>query len=391
MSQLNSLYLHQPPLANDCRPAFKTNWPTRSFIAILLLGAMVTVGESSAQTQFWITDANAVTTVISAIITWKSVVLADSQVEYGRTALYGSVSTLAPTRVSAHAMTLSGLIAGTTYHYRLRSRDLGGVAVIGNDHTFTTVTATKVTPITVSVSPQSATVVASATQQFSATVANATNKAVSWSATTGTVNSSGLFTASAVTVSTAATVTATSAADPTKSAKASVTLQPRAAIVVSISPASATLPSAAVQQFTASVSNTSKPQVTWSSTAGSITSAGLYTAPTVSSTTTATITAASQADTTKKAFAALPITASPAHHSVALSWVASPASDLVTYRMYRSTTNSTAYGLLASAVSGTAYSDQTVQSGTVYYYAVTTVNSAGQESAYSNQIKVTIP
>jgi hypothetical protein len=254
MSQLNSLYLHQPPLANDCRPAFKTNWPTRSFIAILLLGAMVTVGESSAQTQFWITDANAVTTVNSAIITWKSVVPADSQVEYGRTALYGSVSTLAPTRVSAHAMTLSGLIAGTTYHYRLRSRDLGGVAVIGNDHTFTTVTATKVTPITVSVSPQSATVVASATQQFSATVANTTNKAVSWSATTGTVNSSGLFTASAVTVSTAATVTATSAADPTKSAKASVTLQPRAAIVVTISPASATLPSAAVQQFTASVS-----------------------------------------------------------------------------------------------------------------------------------------
>jgi fibronectin type 3 domain-containing protein len=59
--------------------------------------------------------------------------------------------------------------------------------------------------------------------------------------------------------------------------------------------------------------------------------------------------------------------------------------------MYRSTTNSAAYGLLASTVSGTAYSDQTVQSGTVYYYAVTTVNSAGQESAYSNQIKVTIP
>jgi hypothetical protein len=357
---------------------------------ILLLGTMVTVGRSSAQTQFWITEANAVTTVNSATITWKSAVPADSQVEYGRTALYGSVSTLAPTRVSAHAMTLSGLIAGTTYHYRLRSRDLGGVAVIGNDHTFTTVTAPKVTPITVSVSPPSATVVASATQQFSATVANATNKAVSWSASTGTVNSSGLFTASAVTVSTPATVTATSAADPTKSAKASVTLQPRAAILVSISPASATLTSAALQQFTASVSNTSKPQVTWSSTAGSITSAGLYTAPTVSSTT-ATVTATSQADTTKKAFAAMQITASPAHHSVALSWVASPASNPVTYRMYRSTTNSAAYGLLASAVSGTSYSDQTVQSGTVCYYAVTTVNNAGQESAYSNQIKVTIP
>jgi fibronectin type 3 domain-containing protein len=59
--------------------------------------------------------------------------------------------------------------------------------------------------------------------------------------------------------------------------------------------------------------------------------------------------------------------------------------------MYRSTTTSAAYGLLASAVSGTTDGDQTAQSGAVYYYAVTSVNSAGQESDYSNQIKVIIP
>ena len=49
------------------------------------------------------------------------------------------------------------------------------------------------------------------------------------------------------------------------------------------------------------------------------------------------------------------------------------------YRMYRSTISGSSYSLLASVISGTSYSDQTVQSGTAYYYVVTAVDSAGRE------------
>ncbi|HXP16710.1 MAG TPA: hypothetical protein VN868_06380 [Terriglobales bacterium] len=94
---------------------------------------------------------------------------------------------------------------------------------------------------------------------------------------------------------------------------------------------------------------------------------------------------------TKTVTVSLTLTSAAAQHSVALSWTASSASNPVSYKMYRSTATGASDGLLASAVSGTAYTNRTVQPGTVYYYAVTTVNSAGQESAFSNHIRVTVP
>ena len=59
--------------------------------------------------------------------------------------------------------------------------------------------------------------------------------------------------------------------------------------------------------------------------------------------------------------------------------------------MYRSTLAGTSYGLTASAIEGLAYSDQSVQPGTTYYYVVTAVDSQGRESSYSNEISVVVP
>jgi fibronectin type 3 domain-containing protein len=42
-------------------------------------------------------------------------------------------------------------------------------------------------------------------------------------------------------------------------------------------------------------------------------------------------------------------------------------------------------------VSGTNYDDTSVQSGTTYYYVTTSVDSGGDESAYSNQATAAIP
>jgi hypothetical protein len=63
-------------------------------------------------------------------------------------------------------------------------------------------------------------------QQFTATVSGTSNTAVTWSATAGSFNATGLYVAPTVNVQTTAVVTATSVAEPSKAASASVTIEP---------------------------------------------------------------------------------------------------------------------------------------------------------------------
>ena len=65
-------------------------------------------------------------------------------------------------RTTAHSVSLTALTAGTTYHYRVLSTDATGVQVTGLDYTFTTLTG----PVSVSVSPTTATVVSGGSQQI---------------------------------------------------------------------------------------------------------------------------------------------------------------------------------------------------------------------------------
>src|SRR6266576_134223 len=182
-------------------------------------------------------------------------------------------------------------------------------------------------PVRVTISPVSATVGVGGTQQFTATVENTSNTAVTWqvsgvtggNATVGTISSSGLYTAPAVVPNPATvTVAAVSQADPTKSGSAQVTITPAAVVRVTISPVSATVGAGGTQQFTATVENTSNTAVTWqvsgvtggNATVGTISSSGLYTAPAVvPNPATVTVTAVSQADPTKSGSAQVTITA----------------------------------------------------------------------------------
>ena len=184
-------------------------------------------------------------------------------------------------------------------------------------------TVTVVKPVSVSIAPTSAQVVATKTQQFTATVSNTSNTAVTWTvggagcsgATCGTVSSSGLYTApSNVPNPAQVSVTATSVADPTKSAAATVTVLP--SVAVSISPTSAQVAVTKTQQFTATVTNATNTAVTWSvggsgctgSACGTVSSSGLYTAPsTVPSPALVTVTATSVADSSKSSSAAVTI------------------------------------------------------------------------------------
>jgi hypothetical protein len=77
-------------------------------------------------------------------------------------------------------------------------------------------------------------------------------------------------------------------------------------------------------------------------------------------------------------------------YSVNLWWNSS--SDVVGYNVYRSTAANGTFAKINPALnSTTAYTDSTVASGNTYYYAATSVNSAGMESARSASVQTTIP
>lgn len=75
-------------------------------------------------------------------------------------------------------------------------------------------------------------------------------------------------------------------------------------VTVAVSPAQAALTAGQTQQFTAAVGGTGNTAVTWSASAGTISAAGLFTAPaTIAAASSATVTATSVADPTVKASA----------------------------------------------------------------------------------------
>ncbi|WLT31190.1 right-handed parallel beta-helix repeat-containing protein [Geothrix sp. PMB-07] len=167
----------------------------------------------------------------------------------------------------------------------------------------------KVSSITVG--PTSWTLDTGTQKQFTATVTGTGNydATLTWSAKLGTISSTGLYTAPAA--SGTDVVTATSVQDPTKTAAASVTVASVSTIsAVSVSPASLTLNVGVQKQFTAAVAGTGtyNSAVTWSSQRGSITSTGLYTAPSTGGAD--VVTAMSAQDGTKAGTASITVTAS---------------------------------------------------------------------------------
>ena len=169
----------------------------------------------------------------------------------------------------------------------------------GNGSAAPAVPPPSVSSITVTCTPS--TIVAGGTSQCAATVQGAGNysNAVTWSATSGTISTNGLFTAPAAAAT--VTITATSTQDTSISGKASITVQPPAPTITSVQvTCDPTVVSAgSTSQCNAAVQGTGdyNPAVTWSASAGTITSAGLFTAPAVAAS--ATITATSVQDATQ--------------------------------------------------------------------------------------------
>jgi hypothetical protein len=186
--------------------------------------------------------------------------------------------------------------------------------------------------VSVSLSPTTASLIGGGTQAFAVTVANdSSNSGVTWSIGSGagalsaSTATSVTYTApSAVSATTTVTLTATSNTDKTKSTSATITLNPPStppaitSVAASCNPTS--VQTGATTQCTATVTGTGSfsSAVTWSvsgvqsgnSTVGTISSAGLYSAPSaVPATNPVTVTATSTEDTTKSGSSSVTLTA----------------------------------------------------------------------------------
>jgi hypothetical protein len=260
--------------------------------------------------------------------------------------------------------------------------------------------------VSVAISPTAPSLQAGQSQQFAATVSGASNTAINWlvngniggNSAVGTISSSGIYKAPAVVPSALVTVTAQSAFQSTASASAAVSIMPPTTVSVSISPTSATLQVDGSQQFAAVVSATTYTSLRWlvsgvlggNSSVGTISSSGLYTAPAVAPTGPVTVTAQSTYDPNSSATASVSIT-SPIVHDVNLSWAPS-SSPVAGYNIYRGAQANGPFAKLNSSLeTATVYTDGSVGSGQIYYYATTAVDSSGAESGYSNVAQAVVP
>ena len=82
----------------------------------------------------------------------------------------------------------------------------------------------------------------------------------------------------------------------------------------------------------------------------------------------------------------------PAQHKVQLSWKASTSKHILGYNVYRGNHSGGPYKKINTALDPyTKLTDLTVAAGHKYYYVATAVNSRKKESHYSKQIQVVIP
>ena len=192
--------------------------------------------------------------------------------------------------------------------------------------------------ITVNITPTTAIVGLGGTEQFTCLESGDANTKVTWevddvvggNATTGTISTTGLYTAP-TTFSTPSTVTVTCIAQANGTSSANVPVTLSSGVTVSVAPASVNLQFGQTQQFIATVNGSSNTAVAWqagavsggNSTYGTISPSGLYTAPSAAATTplAVTVTAVAKVDSSRSGTASVIV-----HGGIGVSVTPSPVS-----------------------------------------------------------------
>ncbi len=81
-----------------------------------------------------------------ATISWATDEVSSTQVEFGTTTAYGAATPVDGSLVTAHSQVVSGLAAGTTYHYRVKSADAASNLATSPDFTFVTAATSSIGP-----------------------------------------------------------------------------------------------------------------------------------------------------------------------------------------------------------------------------------------------------
>ncbi|MGO9617560.1 MAG: chitobiase/beta-hexosaminidase C-terminal domain-containing protein [Bryobacteraceae bacterium] len=268
-------------------------------------------------------------------------------------------------------------------------------------------------PVSISITPSSATMSAAQAQSFTAPVANGGFDAT-WSVSPngmgtiqpfqGTDPNNPFFAISAATYFAPApitspqtvTITATSVYDNSKTASAQITLLP--SVAVSVSPGTASVYASQSQQFAATVNYIPNGAVVWSLSpnVGTIDATGLYTAPAVityqqtvsviatgpdigagTNAGTATVTLMPQISGSITVPAGVTV-AVASNSEFDLSWTGStePGGSIAGYNIFRN-------GAWAGSTPGTSYADLGLMAGTSYTYTVAAYDAGGSTSVQS--------
>ena len=270
----------------------------------------------------------AATSSVSISLTPLSAVLMASQTQQFTATVTGTADTAVTWSLSPAVGTISGTGLYIAPAAIAGAQNVTVKATSTADPTQSASSTLSLIPVTILLTPSTASLTASQAQQFTTTVTGTANTGVTWSVSpaVGTISSSGVYTAPASILSAQkVTVKATSTADSTKSAKATISLTP---VTVTLAPSTTSLTISQSQQFTATVTGTANTGVTWSLSpaVGTVSSSGVYTAPaSIASAQNVTVKATSTADPTKSATAAVTlnppvnVTVSPASVTLAQS------------------------------------------------------------------------
>jgi len=207
--------------------------------------------------------------------------------------------------------------------------------------------------IVVTVRPSAASISTIETQQFTATIDNSVDSTVTWqvdgvqngNASVGVISNDGLY--APPSLAGTHTVTATSHADTSKSDGAIVTVRLPGQIAVTVTPATASISTIQTQQFTATVTNATDLTVNWkvdgiqggNTSAGRISSTGLYTPPPAAGT--HPITATSVQDSTKVGTASVTVKLPPPQIAVTVAPATASISTAQTQQFTATVTNAT--------------------------------------------------
>jgi hypothetical protein len=142
--------------SGNCTKNWNTSGMADGSYALTAL-ARTDAGDTARSPDVTVTVANAAPQIFdvkawnisgsAASITWYTLQPADAQLDFGTTPHYGSQTALDPTAATIHTQVLTGLSGGTTYHFRVYSRNAIGRLSASPDLVFVTDGASATPPM----------------------------------------------------------------------------------------------------------------------------------------------------------------------------------------------------------------------------------------------------